>query len=205
MTDVVSENAERFCLQGKLIPIEEIERAVPLTKLVSLDDIFDKGMLRDDYRIRFKNAEAWREAISNDPNVFDPHLHLRSEAELGRWWSPLEDANEPTLEHALSRRRLSDSYSEGAVRAHLEIGEAAKAKFRKPTAFDAMFFDPWQPPPAKGSWGFIRSAEGNVVVREAVTEPVKASACSIFEVMLPSGGVAASRSAAVAGALEKLP
>jgi hypothetical protein len=206
MTRVVAEDSDRFCLQGKLIAPEEIERVAPLTKLVSFEDVFDKGLLTDEYRIRFKNADAWREALTKDPTIFDASMHLKPEAELGRWWSPLKDTNEPTLEHAVSRRQLSDSYATGALRAHLAPEEAAKANFRKPTAFDAMFFDEWQLPPARGSWGFIRSGNGEVVIREAVTAPVKAASCSMFDVMLPNlPGAAASTGSQLVGALERLP
>ena len=185
MSTVVAEDSKRFCLQGARIGTEEIASVAPLTKLLSFADIFDKHMLKSDYQAQFTSYDDWRMALEKDPASFDPEVHLKTEAEVGRWWSPLEDTNEPTLEHAVHTRKLSGNYAKGAVRAHLPAEEAVKTKFHKPTAFDAMFFDPWQPPPSEGSWGYIRTQNGNVLIREAVTQPVRVSSCSRFEIMLP--------------------
>jgi hypothetical protein len=88
----------------------------------------------------------------------------------------------------------------------LSEGEAAKTTFYKPTAFDAMFFDPWQPPPKGSTWGFISSQDGHVRIREAVTSPVKASSCEHFE-LLPyeEAAVAAAGRRELAETMEALP
>jgi hypothetical protein len=206
MTKVVAEDADRFCLKGGLIGQAEIASVAPLTKLVSLRSVFEKKMLKAEYRERFATFDEWKAEITRNPSSFDPAQHLRSDAEIGSWWSPLADANEPTLKQATHRRQLGEEYKDGAIRAHLSEDEAAKTKFYKPTAFDAMFFDPWQPPPKRGVWGFIRSEDGKVTIREAVTKPVKASNCEHFE-LLPSHEttVAAAGKPDLATAIEALP
>jgi hypothetical protein len=185
MTKVVAEHADSFCLKGALIGEGEIASVAPLTKLVSLRSIFEKRMLTVEYRERFATFDEWKAEITRNPGSFDPAQHLRPDAEIGRWWSPLDDANEPTLKRATQTLQLGDEYKEGAIRARLSEEEAAKTKFYKPTAFDAMFFDPWQTPPKSSAWGFIRSQDGRVTIRETVTKPVEASNCEHFEV-LPS-------------------
>jgi len=125
---------------------------------------------------------------------------------MGRWWSPFADANETGLQKAINTRQLGDEYKEGAIRVHISEAEAAKTTFHKPTAFDAMFFDPWQPPPKAGAWGFIAGKDGKVRIRETVTNPVKASSCEHFE-LPPSEGViaAAAGEPELAEAIEALP
>jgi len=202
MSTVVAEDAKRFCLQGARIGTDEIASVAPLTKLLSLADIFDKRMLKTEYQAQFTSYDDWRISLERNPASFDPNIHLKPEAEVGRWWSPLEDTNEPTLEHAVHTRQLGGDYEKGAVRAHLAPEEAVKTPFHKPTAFDAMFFDPWQPPPSEGSWGYIRTRNGAVIIREAVTDPVKVSSCSRFEIMLPER---TARVPEMVEALETLP
>jgi hypothetical protein len=202
MSTVVAEDAKRFCLQGARIGSDEIASVAPLTKLLSFADIFDKHMLKSDYQAQFTSYDDWRMALEKNPGSFDPNLHLKAEAEVGRWWSPLEDTNEPTLEQAVHTRQLSGDYATGAIRAHLPAEEAAKTQFHKPTAFDAMFFDPWQPPPSEAHWGYIRTQNGDVIIREAVTEPIKVSSCSRFEIMFPER---TARVPEIVKALETLP
>jgi hypothetical protein len=162
-------------------------------------------MLAAEYRERFATFDEWKAEITRDPSTFDPAQHLRPDAEIGRWWSPIEDANEPTLKQATQTRQLGDEYKDGAIRARLSEEEAAKTKFYKPTAFDAMFFDPWQPPPG-GAWGFIRSQDGKVTIRETVTNPVKASNCEHFELLPSQETVAvAAGKPDLAKAIEALP
>jgi len=192
MTKVVAEDPETFCLKGRVIAPEEIASIAPLTKLVSLRSIFEKDMLVPEYRERFTSFNDWKTELGRDPSSFDPAQHLRPDAEVGRWWSPLEDANEPTMQEAKELRQLGEEYDDGAIRAHLAPEEAAKTKFYKPTAFDAMFFDPWQPPPKGSAWGFIRSQDETVTIREAVTSPVKASSCEHFELLRGQEAVAAA-------------
>jgi len=206
MTRVVAEDADSFCLKGALIAGTEIASVAPLTKLLSLRSIFEKRMLNAEYRERFATFDEWKAELTRDPSSFDPSKHLRPDAEIGRWWSPLDDANEPTLRLATQARQLGEEYQDGAIRAHLSQEEAATTKFYKPTAFDAMFFDPWQPPPNRGAWGFIRSVDGSVTIRETVTKPVKASSCEHFE-LLPSQETvqAAAGKPDLAKAIEALP
>jgi hypothetical protein len=206
MTKVVAEDADTFCLQGTRITETEISSVAPLTKLVSLRAIFEKKLLTAEYSDRFATFDEWKAEITRDPSSFDPAKHLRADAEIGRWWSPLEDANEPTLKQATQTRQLGGEYKDGAIRAHLSQAEAAKTSFYKPTAFDAMFFDPWQPPPKGASWGFIRSEDGKITIRETVTNPVKASSCEHFE-LLPSQETveAAAGKPDLAKAIEALP
>jgi hypothetical protein len=206
MTKVVEENEEVFCRQGRALTSQEIASAAPMTKLVSLADVFDRHMLVESYQKQFVSFSDWRVALAKDPALFDPKVHLKPDAPLGRWWSPLADTNEPTLELAVETRQLSADYAHGAIRAHMLPEEAAKTKFYKPTALDAMFFDPWQPPPSKASWGFIKTQDGEVVIREAVTKPVTTSACSVFETLLPGGsGPTSAASGALVEAIETLP
>jgi hypothetical protein len=206
MTKVVAEDPGSFSLKGRVIPPEEIAAAAPVTKLLSLRAVFEKKMLTPQYRERFATFDEWKAELDRDPSSFSPTQHLRPDAEIGRWWSPIEDANEPTLKQAHQTRQLGDEYKDGAIRAHLSEGDAAKTTFYKPTAFDAMFFDPWQPPPKGSTWGFISSQDGHVRIREAVTSPVKASSCEHFE-LLPyeEAAVAAAGRRELAETMEALP
>jgi hypothetical protein len=191
MTKVVSEDPDTFCLKGALIGPEEIASVAPLTKLVSLRSIFEKDLLVREYKERFATFDEWKAEISRDPTSFDPAKHLRPDAEMGRWWSPLEDANEADLKTAKVTRQLGDEYDDGAIRAHLSPREAARTKFYKPTAFDAMFFDPWQPPPKNSAWGFIKSSDEQVTIRETVTNPLNASSCERFDLLRDEEAIAA--------------
>jgi hypothetical protein len=205
MNSIVQENESTFCRQGRQLTAAEISSVAPMTKLVSLADIFDKGMLADEYQKRFASFAEWQAALKKDPSIFNPKRHLKPGAEIGRWWSPLADTNERSLEAAIDTRQLEGNYEQGAVRAHLAPEAAVKATFYKPTAFDAMFFDSWQTPPTKGAWGFIRTQNGAIIIREAVTRPVTADVCSEFETLLPSPGEVSTASDVTVKALEALP
>jgi hypothetical protein len=89
---------------------------------------------------------------------------------------------------------------------HLGAAQATKTKFYKPTALDAMFFDPWQPPPKAASWGFITSSDGKVSIRESVTEAIRASDCERFEFLADERAMtAAAGESELVGVIEALP
>jgi hypothetical protein len=190
MTKIVEADPTHWCLKGRAIPPEEVFSSAPLTKLVSLRKVYNE-MLEPTYQQRFTDFEDWRSSLARDPGSFNPKVHMQGDAEMGRFWSPRADANEATLEEAIVQRQLEPSaYSEGALRVHVSPAGAATMEFRKPTALDAIFFDRWQVPERRGPWGRITTkkfgANETIVIREAVTDPVKRSMISEFEPRLPA-------------------
>src|SRR5438874_11180413 len=128
--------------------------------------------------------------MAKDPTIFTPQTHIRADADMGRFWSPKNDAYEATLEEAIARRQLeSSAYADGALRVHINLQNAGAMEFHKPTALDAIFFDRWQVPERRGAWGRISTTtldtNETLVVREAVTDSVRPSMISKFEPMLP--------------------
>jgi hypothetical protein len=148
-------------------------------------------MLEPGYKQRFTDFEEWQSAIAKDPTIFNAHIHVKPDAEMGRFWSPKTDAYEATLEEAIALRQLEPSaYADGALRVHVSPQNAATMEFHKPTAFDSILFDRWQVPERKGSWGKITTkrlaTNETIVIREAVTNPVTRTMISNYEPMLPS-------------------
>ena len=189
MTKVVKADPSHWCLKGPSIASAEVLSKAPLTKLVSLRKVFDE-MLEPSYKQRFTDFEDWQSAMAKDPTIFTPQTHIRADADMGRFWSPKNDAYEATLEEAIARRQLdSNVYADGALRVHINPQNAGM-EFHKPTALDAIFFDRWQVPERHGAWGTISTTtldtNETLVVREAVTDSVRTSMILKFEPMLPT-------------------
>jgi hypothetical protein len=190
MAKVVGSDPTHWCLKGRVISPDEVFSKAPLTKLVSLRKIYNE-MLEPTYKQRFTDFDDWQSALAKEPRAFDARLHIKGEAEMGRFWSPRADANEGSLEEAIAQRQLDPAtYQDGALRVHLSPENAAGVEFHKPTAFDAIFFDRWQVPKRRGAWGTITTkklgASETIVIHEAVSNPVKRTMISDFEPMLPA-------------------
>jgi hypothetical protein len=190
MIKVVRADPEHWCLKGEPIPAKELLASAPMTKLVSLRRVFNE-MLEPSYKQRFTDFDDWKSSVAQDASAFNPRLHLRKDADLGRFWSPKADAPSSSLEDAINQRQLDPStYSDGALRVRVDLAAGTNLEFHKPTALDAVYFDRWQVPKKASPWGTITTTEvrtgERVVIREAVTGPVEPTFISDFETLFPT-------------------
>ncbi len=161
--DEVAANPGKYALKGDLVPLAELQKQGPFSRVLGLESVF-KFHLTDAAKARFTEqgittAEAFAEAVRKDPKIFDVSTQLNKDSLISgkngvAWWSPRGQSKAGTLPELVDELALNPAYYKGgAVRITVDPEAAGRLGFRKPTTFDGAPFAEWAEAPPRSPIG----------------------------------------------------
>jgi hypothetical protein len=188
MTQVVAENIRTYRLLGKPITPQQLERLGGLSRIISLEYIWDNCLVIR-YKRRFRDLEQWVTVLRQNQSRFVPRQHLlpsltvSGQNDVGFWYARYRSFGATTAKYVTRLQLSPERYPFGALRFEMKT-VPKELEFRRPTAFDGMPHVEWAPSLRRDAiWGIVPGSVPKI--REAVSGPVPLSSITGFGLVLP--------------------